>query len=165
MSHPGWTTARWHRHLRMLRDEDEPLVYLMEGDRGLFADLYEPRIPDSSGTRASALEWRAGKVRGLRPVCRDFGLAAAFVDEAVDHVKGRLTSFDLAREGRRSLGGVDMIAELARPPSRARPTPAGTTGAPTAGTGHTAAGSRTGPRVRGKALDILERILGAQHIA
>jgi hypothetical protein len=85
-------------HLRMLRDEVEPLVVLIENDRGLRGDLYELQIPDSIAKRAGALEWRAGKIHALRPVFRDLGLPLAFVYEALEHAKTAPTSFDLAQE-------------------------------------------------------------------
>ena len=83
-------------HLRMLRDEDDPLVYLIENDRGLLGDLYELRIPEQVAARASRLDWRAGKIYSLRPVFRDLGLPAAFVYEALEQAKTRPSSFDLA---------------------------------------------------------------------
>lgn len=83
-------------HLRMLREEVEPLVYLIESDRGLFGDLYELRIPDSVAARASRLDWKAGKIHSLRPVFRDLGLPAAFVYEALEHAKSRPSSFELS---------------------------------------------------------------------
>ncbi len=85
-------------HLRMLRDEPEPLVYLIENDRGLLGDLYELRIPDSVAARASRLDWRAGKIHALRPVFRDLGLPAAFVYEALERAKSRPSSFELSTE-------------------------------------------------------------------
>lgn len=84
-------------HLRMLREELEPLVYLIENDRGLLGDLYELRIPDSIAARASRLDWKAGKINSLRPVFRDLGLPAAFVYEALEYAKARPSSFDLAK--------------------------------------------------------------------
>ena len=83
-------------HLRTLRDEEDPLVYLIENDRGLLGDLYELRIPDTVAARASRLDWKAGKIHSLRSVFRDLGLPAAFVYEALEHAHGRLTSFELA---------------------------------------------------------------------
>ena len=83
-------------HLRMLRDEDDPLVYLIENDRGLLGDLYELRIPEQVAARASRLDWRAGKIYSLRPVFRDLGLPAAFVYEALEQAKTRPSSFDLS---------------------------------------------------------------------
>ncbi len=84
-------------HLRMLRDEPEPLVYLIEGDRGLLGDLYELRIPDSIAGRASRLDWKAGKIFSLRPVFRELGLPAAFAYEALEQAKSRPTSFELSQ--------------------------------------------------------------------
>jgi len=40
-------------HLRVLRDEDDPLIDLIENDRGLAGDLYQLRIPDEIADRAS----------------------------------------------------------------------------------------------------------------
>ena len=84
------------KHLRQLRAEEDPLVYLIENDRGLLGDLYELRIPEEVVTRASRQSWRAGKIQALRPVFRDLGLPAAFVYEALEHSPDRLTSFELA---------------------------------------------------------------------
>ena len=85
-------------HLRTLRDEEDPLVYLIENDRGLLGDLYELRIPDTVAARASRLDWKAGQIHSLRPVFRDLGLPAAFVYEALEQARGRLTSFELATD-------------------------------------------------------------------
>ncbi len=84
------------KHLRQLRDEDDPLVYLIENDRGLLGDLYELRIPEEVAAIARRQSWRAGKIQALRPVFRDLGLPAAFVYEALEHTGDRPTSFDLA---------------------------------------------------------------------
>ena len=85
-------------HLRLLRDEDDPLVYLIENDRGLLGDLYELRIPDTVAARAGRLDWKAGKIHALRPVFRDLGLPAAFVYEALEQAKSSPTSFELSRQ-------------------------------------------------------------------
>ncbi len=83
-------------HLRALRDEDDPLVDLIENDRGLAGDLYQLRIPDEITARAGRIAWRAGKLHALRPVFRELGHPAAFVYEALEHAKGRPErSFDL----------------------------------------------------------------------
>jgi len=84
------------KHLRYLREEKDPLIYLVENDRGLLGDLYELRIPESVATRAARQTWRAGKIQALRPVFRDLGLSAAFVFEALEHARGGKTSFELA---------------------------------------------------------------------
>lgn len=87
------------KHLRMLRDEPDPLISLIENDRGLLADLYELRIPDEIRTRAAARAWRPGKMHALRPAFRELGLPAAYVFEALETARGRaLRSFDIAEE-------------------------------------------------------------------
>ena len=83
------------QHLRRLRTEDDPLIVLIQDDRGLRGDLYELRIPDQVADRASRQDWKAGKIHALRPAFRDLGLPAAFVYEALEQAKTPLTSFDL----------------------------------------------------------------------
>ena len=85
------------KHLRSLRDEPDPLIDLIEGDRGLQGDLYQLRIPDEIAVRASQISWPAGKLHALRPVFRELGHPAAFVHEALEQANGQpLPSFDLA---------------------------------------------------------------------
>lgn len=83
-------------HLRALRGEDDPLVTLIEADRGLQGDLYELRVPDEVAARAERVAWRAGKIRALRPAFRALGLPAAYVYEALETGTGTQTSFELA---------------------------------------------------------------------
>lgn len=83
-------------HLRTLRDEDDPLIVLVESDRGLQGDLYELRVPDGVSDRAARRSWRGGKIHALRPAFRELGLPAAFVYESLEHARSALTSFDLA---------------------------------------------------------------------
>jgi hypothetical protein len=52
-------------HLRVLRDEDDPLIDLLENDRGLAGDLYQLRIPDEIADRAA----RVGGGRGSCTRC------------------------------------------------------------------------------------------------
>jgi hypothetical protein len=83
-------------HLRALREEDDPLIDLIENDRGLQGDLYQLRIPDDTAARAARIGWPAGKLHALRPVFRELGHPAAFVYEALEHSRGRPErSFDL----------------------------------------------------------------------
>jgi hypothetical protein len=82
-------------HLRRLRDEPDPLIDLVEDDRGLQGDLYQLRIPDEVAVRVATLAWSAGKIHALRPVFRDLGLPAAFVYEALEHASAPVRSFDL----------------------------------------------------------------------
>jgi hypothetical protein len=83
-------------HLRALREEEDPLIDLIENDRGLAGDLYTLRIPDDTAVRAARIAWRAGKLHALRPVFRELGHPAAFVYEALERTRGRpQRSFDL----------------------------------------------------------------------
>jgi hypothetical protein len=93
-------------HLRALREEDDPLIDLIENDRGLQGDLYQLRIPDEIADRASRVAWRAGKVHALRPVFRELGHPAAFVYEALEQSKGAQRSFDLVTVSGLSRRGV-----------------------------------------------------------
>ena len=52
-------------HVRALREEGDPLVDLMENDRGLQGDLYQLRIPDEIADRATRVAWRPGKLHAL----------------------------------------------------------------------------------------------------
>jgi hypothetical protein len=86
-------------HLRRLRDEPDPMIDLIENDRGLQGDLYQLRIPDEITVRATTMAWRPGKIHGLRPAFRELGHTAAFVYEALEHTDS-VSSFDLvARTG------------------------------------------------------------------
>lgn len=83
-------------HLRALREEDDPLIDLIENDRGLQGDLYQLRIPDEIVGRATKVSWKASKLHALRPVFRELGHTAALVYEALEHTQGRpQRSFDL----------------------------------------------------------------------
>ena len=53
-------------HLRALREEDDPLIDLIENDRGLQGDLYQLRIPDE-------ITARAGRVAGGPGSCTRCG--------------------------------------------------------------------------------------------
>ena len=78
------------------REEPDPLIDLIENDRGLAGDLYQLRIPDEIAGRAGRIGWPAGKLHALRPVFRELGHCAAFVYEALEHSGGRpQRSFDL----------------------------------------------------------------------
>jgi hypothetical protein len=82
-------------HLRALRDEQDPLIDVIEKDRGMAGDLYQLRIPDQVAARAARIAWRGGKLHALRPVFRELGHPAAFVYEALEHTGRPERSFDL----------------------------------------------------------------------
>jgi hypothetical protein len=69
--------------LRALREENDPLIVLIEGDRGERGDLYELRIPDAVAETARWRSWRAGRIAAIHPVFRALGAARALVYEAL----------------------------------------------------------------------------------
>lgn len=70
--------------LRALREEDDPVLVLLENHRGERGDLYELRIPDSHREAAEATPWRPGRLTGLHPVFWELGVPAAHLYEALD---------------------------------------------------------------------------------
>ena len=82
-------------YLRVLRDEPDSLIYLIEDSRGGDGDLYELVIPDRYADRAARQDWRAGKLHALRPAFLELGIPAALVYEALEHAREPLRSFDL----------------------------------------------------------------------
>lgn len=101
-------------HLRRLRDENDPLVDLIEDDRGLQGDLYQLRIPDEIADRVETLAWKPGKIHALRPVFLELGHPAAFVYEALEHAQASQRSFDLTtRTGLSRTAVYDALETLA----------------------------------------------------
>src|SRR5664279_6495194 len=47
------------------RGQADPLIDLIENDRGLQVDLYQLRIRDEVGCRAARMTWRAGNLLGV----------------------------------------------------------------------------------------------------
>lgn len=60
-------------HLRMLRDEADPLLDLVEQGRGLAADRYQLRIPDAYRHDALWRRWKAGRIEVMHPALRALG--------------------------------------------------------------------------------------------
>lgn len=83
-------------HLRELRNERDPLIDLIDHDRGLAGDLYQLRIPDGLVDRAHRAAWPAGRMHALRPAFRELGLPAAALYEALETATEPLSSFDAA---------------------------------------------------------------------
>ena len=69
--------------LRALREEPDPLIVLIEGDRGERGDLYELRVPDAVAETARWRSWRAGRIAAIHPAFRALGAARALVYEAL----------------------------------------------------------------------------------
>lgn len=97
-------------HLRELRAEHDPLLVLIENDRGLGGDLYELRIPHAVAARAERAPWPKGRQHALRPAFRELGLPAAFVYETLETARGSLTSFEIAE--RTSIGRSTVYEAL-----------------------------------------------------
>lgn len=75
-------------HLRMLRDEADPLLDLVERGRGLAADRYQLRIPDAYRRDALWRRWRAGRIEVMHPALRALGgPVTALVYEALNTVE------------------------------------------------------------------------------
>ncbi len=80
--------------LRALRQEEDPLVVLLEDRRGVRGDLYELTLPEEYADTIDRRDWRAGKIEAIHPVFRALGLTVAFIYEELDAAAS--TSFDLA---------------------------------------------------------------------
>jgi hypothetical protein len=70
--------------LRGLREEQDPVVELLEPGEGERADRYSLRIPDAGLHAAAWRRWRAGNIEAVHPVFRALGAARALVHEALD---------------------------------------------------------------------------------
>lgn len=79
----GPDDATVSRLLRQLRDEPDPVLVLIESDRGIHGDLYELRIPDSATTVASWRSTRGGRIDAIHPVFRELGATRALVYEVL----------------------------------------------------------------------------------
>lgn len=82
-------------HLRVLRDDPDALISLIEDRRGGDGDLYELVIPDRYAGRADRRPWRAGKLHALRPAFLELGAPAALVYEALEESSEPLRGIDL----------------------------------------------------------------------
>jgi hypothetical protein len=69
--------------LRVLREEADPWLVLIEGERGVHGDLYELRIPDAAIEVAAWRAWRAGRIEAIHPAFRVLGATSALVFEAL----------------------------------------------------------------------------------
>ena len=69
--------------LRALREEDDPVVELLEPAAGERADRYSLRIPDAGLHAAAWRRWRTGNIDAIHPVFRELGPPAALVHEAL----------------------------------------------------------------------------------
>jgi len=87
-----WTVAA---QLRVLRDEPDALIVLIDDSRGGDGDLYELVVPAPLAQRAGRQDWRGGKLHALRPVFLELGIPAALVYETLEQARDPLASFEL----------------------------------------------------------------------
>ncbi|MEU4233291.1 helix-turn-helix domain-containing protein [Nonomuraea sp. NPDC026600] len=78
---PDYTTIS--RHLRFLREEDDPLVVLEEAGRGKEADRYRLVVPAVYRAQARWIRWRGGHIDILHPAFHELGAVAGLVFEAL----------------------------------------------------------------------------------
>lgn len=87
--------------LRRLRSEPDPLIVLVEGERGHGnADIYELRIPDAHAEIAKRRKWRPGIFESIHPAFAELGVPAALV-------------YDALGERRDAIGTVKEVAAAA----------------------------------------------------
>src|SRR5207249_2007529 len=72
------------RILRMLRDEPDPLVDLVNRRQAARADRYQLRIPDRYADSARWRRRRAGRVEAAHPAFLALGGAAALIYQVLD---------------------------------------------------------------------------------
>ncbi|WP_329430964.1 hypothetical protein OG339_48290 (plasmid) [Streptosporangium sp. NBC_01495] len=75
------------RHLRQLRDEDDPLIDLIDPAAGRRADRYGLRVPDAYRAEAAWIRFPAGAITSLHPALHALGPSAALVYEALSAVQ------------------------------------------------------------------------------
>ncbi|WP_346103623.1 hypothetical protein [Nonomuraea maheshkhaliensis] len=71
------------RHLRALREEDDPLIVLDEAGRGKEADRYRLVVPTAYRAQARWIRWRGGHIDILHPAFHELGPVAALAFEAL----------------------------------------------------------------------------------
>ncbi|WP_433259788.1 hypothetical protein ACQPYK_49350 (plasmid) [Streptosporangium sp. CA-135522] len=71
------------RHLRRLREEDDPLIDLIEAASGRRADRYGLLVPEAYRVEARWIRWRAGGIDALHPALHALGPVTGLVYEAL----------------------------------------------------------------------------------
>jgi hypothetical protein len=69
------------KHLKEMRDEDDPVIDLLGTNRGKMGDLYALKVPQSATEMASWRRWPPGKLGGIHIVFSELGGSSAFVYE------------------------------------------------------------------------------------
>jgi hypothetical protein len=84
------------RVLRELREEPDPLIDLMDGQRGGDRpDVYQLCVPEEFERAARLATWRPGKLEAIHPAFLDLGVPAAFVYEALGESREPLRTCDV----------------------------------------------------------------------
>jgi hypothetical protein len=108
--HSALSSRTVSRVLRMLRDEDDPLIDLVSPRRLARADRYSLRIP---AAYADSVRWRrrrAGRVEAAHPVFLVLGGAAALTYQVLDSAEAR--GAELARAARLSPSAVSAALRV-----------------------------------------------------
>jgi DNA-binding transcriptional ArsR family regulator len=98
--HSGLSQRTVSRLLRLLRDEPDPLLDLVNRRQAARADRYQLRIP---AAYADSVRWRrrrAGRIDGIHPAFLDLGGTAALVYQVLDVAEAR--GAEVARAARLS---------------------------------------------------------------
>ncbi|MFI0453702.1 hypothetical protein [Actinomadura sp. 6N118] len=94
-----------------LREEDDPLVDLVERGREKDADRYALRIPDGYRAESARTIWQAGRIETGHPAFLELGPVCALVYEALSDLQAR--PVDLERRAVLSSGAVaQALADL-----------------------------------------------------
>lgn len=82
--------------LKVLREEDDPLIVRVQQAEALDADVYELRIPDAHES-LTQIAWKPGIIRRIHPLFRVLGGGAFLVWEVLQEAGGQAVStFDIA---------------------------------------------------------------------
>ncbi|MDQ3157305.1 MAG: MarR family transcriptional regulator [Actinomycetota bacterium] len=86
--------------LNRLRENDEPLISLVQEAVGVKANAYELIVPAAVERAAVSKPWKKGKARGVRAAFRELGLPASFMYAALEQASEPLNGRDLAKDAR-----------------------------------------------------------------
>lgn len=100
--------------LRMLEEEDRPLIDLTLQARGIRAHAWTLTIPDELADQVAVMKWRRGRINAVRPAFRELGLPAAFVYAALEQATAPTSGRDISRDaGLGHSAGHDALHTLA----------------------------------------------------
>jgi hypothetical protein len=109
MSGLSWRTVA--TVLADLREENDPLVDLVERGRELDADRYALRLPDAHRADTTRTIWQAGRIETGHPAFLALGPVCALLYESLSHIEAR--PVDLERRAVLSSGAVSQaLADL-----------------------------------------------------